>query len=90
MAEVERRHPGTLARTEQRRRQRGELGNQLYLARLRHALTQVELAEQTGIAQSDISAYENGDGNPTAATLQRLANALGIEITIRPEGDQAA
>ena len=37
-------------------------------------MTQKELAEKTGSAQADISRIENGNGNPSIRTLQRLAN----------------
>jgi transcriptional regulator with XRE-family HTH domain len=35
-----------------------------------------ELSEQSGVRQADISRIERGAGNPTEATLQRLASAL--------------
>jgi len=44
-------------------------------------LTQKELSEKTGIAQSDISKLENGNSNPTLAMLKRLAD--GMEMTIK-------
>jgi ribosome-binding protein aMBF1 (putative translation factor) len=87
--QVEQVRPGSRSKIAQDLARRGPLGNQLNVARLQLGLTQVELAERTGIAQSDISAYENGDGNPTASTLQRLANALGFAITFEPDNDQA-
>ena len=88
--EMEDRYPVLRPQAAERNERRGHLGSQLRGARRRLGITQVELAERTGIAQSDISAYENGEGNPTAATLQRLANSLGIAITFEPDNDQAA
>ena len=46
-------------------------------ARNTEGLTQKELSERSGIAQSDISKLENGNANPSIRTLQRLANAMG-------------
>nr|DAU53714.1 MAG TPA: helix-turn-helix domain protein [Caudoviricetes sp.] len=51
-------------------------------ARIRADLTQKELSERSGIAQSDISKYENGNGNPSLRTLQRLAKAMGKRVHI--------
>ena len=45
-------------------------------------LTQKQLAEQTGIAQGDISKIENGNGNPSLKTLKRLASAMGMKLKL--------
>lgn len=45
-------------------------------------LTQKELSEITGIAQSDISKLENGNANPSLRTLERLAEGLGMRIKL--------
>lgn len=42
-------------------------------------LTQIELAEKTGIDQGDISRIERGSIYPNEKTLIRLADALGAE-----------
>ena len=42
-------------------------------------LTQIELAEKTGIDQGDISRIERGSIFPNEKTLLRLADALGAE-----------
>ena len=51
-------------------------------ARKASSLTQKELAEKTGIAQGDISKLENGTGNPSLRTLQRLAAGMGMKIRL--------
>ena len=51
-------------------------------ARKLKGITQKELAERTGIAQSDISKLENGNGNPSVRTLQRLAKAMDMSLRI--------
>lgn len=52
-------------------------------ARIACGLTQAQLSERTGIAQSDISKLENGYGNPSLRTLQRLASGMGMELKIQ-------
>ena len=51
-------------------------------ARKDSGLTQKELSERTGIAQSDISKLENGSANPSIRTLQRLATGMGMTLKI--------
>ena len=51
-------------------------------ARKLKGLTQKELSQKTGIAQSDISKLEKGNGNPSIKTLQRLANAMNKKLKI--------
>jgi len=51
-------------------------------ARKASGLTQKELAEKTGIAQSDISKLENGTSNPSLRTLRRLAEGMGMKVRI--------
>ena len=51
-------------------------------ARKQTGLTQKELAARTGIAQSDISKIENGNGNPSLKTLKRLAAAMEMKLKL--------
>ena len=51
-------------------------------ARKNSGMTQKELADKTGIAQSDISKIENGNANPSIRTLQRLAKGMGKKLNI--------
>ena len=58
-------------------------------ARESSGLTQSELAKRTGIAQGDISKFENGNGNPSIKTLKRLAQGMGKTLKIEfvdPDG----
>lgn len=45
-------------------------------------LTQKQLAEKTGISQADISRLENGESNPSLSTLKRLAEGLGMRLSV--------
>ena len=51
-------------------------------ARIAQNLTQKELAERTGIDQTDISKLERGNANPSLRTLQRLAAGMGMKIKL--------
>ncbi len=51
-------------------------------ARKNRGMTQKELSEATGISQADISRLENGSGNPSIKTLQRIAKALQLTLKI--------
>lgn len=51
-------------------------------ARLACNMTQKELAEKTGIRQSNISRIENGSASPTVDTLARIAAGLGKQLKI--------
>ena len=51
-------------------------------ARLACNMPQKELAEKTGIRQSNISRIENGSASPTIDTLARIAAGLGKQLKI--------
>lgn len=59
-----------------------EVARALIEARLSSNMTQKELAERSGIRQSNISRIENGTCSPTVATLQLLARGLGKKLSI--------
>ncbi len=51
-------------------------------ARISQNLTQKELSERTGIAQTEISRLENGTRNPSIKLLQRLADGMGMVLNV--------
>ena len=51
-------------------------------ARISQNMTQKELAEKTGIAQTEISRLENGTRNPSIKLLQRLADGMGMVLIV--------
>ncbi len=53
---------------------------ELVTARKRACLTQTQLAQASGIPQSEISRFERGQGNPTLETMGRLFASLGRRI----------
>jgi transcriptional regulator with XRE-family HTH domain len=52
-------------------------------ARKRAGLTQTQLAQRSGVAQSTISAYESGRREPGVEALRRLLQAAGFDLTIK-------
>lgn len=48
-------------------------------ARIKVGLTQQQLAERIGVSQKMISAWEAGYRHPKLETMQKLADALGID-----------
>ncbi len=51
-------------------------------ARLEAGMTQEQLSKKTGINQSNLSRIERGVGNPSMATIERIAAALGKKVSI--------
>jgi len=51
-------------------------------ARIRVGMTQMELAEKSGISQADICRLEKGTRNPSIALLKRLAEAMDSTLRI--------
>lgn len=46
-------------------------------------VTQETLAELSGVGLRTLKQFESGKGNPTLQTLQKLADVLGMEISLR-------
>lgn len=51
-------------------------------ARVSQNLTQKELSERTGIAQTEISKLENGTRNPSIKLLQKLADGMDMVLNV--------
>ncbi|WP_282630968.1 helix-turn-helix transcriptional regulator [Empedobacter sedimenti] len=45
-------------------------------------ITQETLAEISGVGLRTLKQFESGKGNPTLETLQKLCDALGLEIRL--------
>ena len=58
-----------------------ELGERLRAIRLLRRLTLREVAEAAGVSESFVSQLERGRSSASVATLQRLAAAVGIEVS---------
>jgi ribosome-binding protein aMBF1 (putative translation factor) len=51
--------------------------------RLKRELTQKELAEKIGIAQSALARFESGKTNPTLSFIQKITSGLGLKIILK-------
>ena len=58
-----------------------DIGANIRRARTRRHLTQDDLAQTVHTTRQTISNYETGRSRPDVETLQRLADALGVELT---------
>ncbi len=60
-------------------------GNIINLVKARREslhVTQEALAQLSGVALRTLKQFESGNGNPTLQTLQKLGDALGLEVTV--------
>ncbi|MCI2170990.1 helix-turn-helix domain-containing protein [Schleiferilactobacillus perolens] len=56
-------------------------GEEIKYWRKKKGLTQQQLADKLGIAATGIRQYELGKRNPKLDTLEKIADALGIEVS---------
>lgn len=61
-------------------RARFEVGGQLLERRMASGFTQQQLADASGVPQSEISRIERGNANPTIETLGALGAPLGVRL----------
>ncbi len=59
-----------------------QIKRMLIAARIEQKMTQKELAEKSGVRQSNISRIEKGVCTPTLNTLKELAKGLGKQLRI--------
>jgi DNA-binding XRE family transcriptional regulator len=67
-----------------------QLQHSLIQARLRAGLTQTEVARRAGISQPAYARIERGRHWPHVETIQKVANALGLSLTVTVDPQQAA
>jgi transcriptional regulator with XRE-family HTH domain len=46
-------------------------------------VTQEKLAELSGVGLRTLKQFESGKGNPTLATIQKIAEVLGMELCLK-------
>ena len=56
--------------------------------REQHGLTQIQLAERSGIDQGDISRIERGSAMPNEKTLIGIADALSADLVLVPRSEK--
>jgi transcriptional regulator with XRE-family HTH domain len=60
----------------------GNIINTIKARRESLRVTQEVLAQLSGVALRTLKQFESGKGNPTLQTLQKLTDALGLEVTL--------
>ena len=64
------------------------IGERIYYCRIENKMTQNQLAEKAGMADSAIRKYESGRVTPKFDTLNRIAAALDVPwTTLYPDGE---
>jgi len=59
-----------------------EVMRRIVEARMDEGMTQAELAEACGMKPANLCRLENGNGNPSVATLSKIAQGLGRRLEI--------
>lgn len=59
-----------------------KVGEQIRDARKAKGLTQKELGAIMGLSESVVNKYETGKQNLSLETVQKVARALGVELTV--------
>ena len=60
-----------------------EIGKFIQSRRAAFSMKQEDLAELTGITTKTIYLIESGAGNPAVATLEKILEVLGLELSIQ-------
>lgn len=59
-----------------------EVTRRIIEARIARGMTQTELAQACGMKPANLCRLENGNGNPSVATLNKIAHGLGRKLEI--------
>ncbi len=52
-------------------------------------VTQETLAQLTGVGLRTLKQFESGKGNPTLKTMQKLGDALGLELSLKVKNNSS-
>lgn len=59
-----------------------EIMREIVEARINEGLSQQELANKCGMKPANLCRLENGNGNPSIATLNKIARGLGRKLEV--------
>ena len=62
-----------------------EIGSYIERRRKSLRITQRNLAMLCGVSEHALCSLERGEGNPTFEVLERVADALGLELRLGPK-----
>ena len=83
MLEIDRPQTPEVRSAIERLRSRMNIGRLIVAARMRHGLTQAEIARRAGTKQGRVSELETLSGNATLETLDKIAMVLDLEVTLQ-------
>lgn len=61
------------------------IGSQIQSQRKKLGITQKELSQLSGVGINTIVALERGRGNPSLSVLMKLAETLGLRLSLEPK-----
>ncbi len=61
----------------------------LIRTRIEKKITQRDLANKIGVAQSALARFESGRGNPTLSFIQKVTSGLGLHLTVKSKANMS-
>ena len=61
------------------------IGAEIRIRRKRLGMTQLDVAEMTGLQRQTISRVESGNSSVTIASVQRIATVVGLDLMVVPK-----
>jgi transcriptional regulator with XRE-family HTH domain len=58
------------------------LGEMIYIHRLRHKMSQSDLAKEVGISRNYVSLIERGNENVSYSVVLKICETLGLDVRI--------
>ena len=61
------------------------IGAEIRIRRKRLGMTQLDVAEMTGLQRQTISRVESGNSSATIASVERIATVVGLDLIVVPK-----
>ena len=62
-----------------------KIGAEIRIRRKRLGMTQLDVAEMTGLQRQTISRVESGNSSVTIASVERIATVVGLDLMVVPK-----
>ena len=62
-----------------------KIGAEIRIRRKRLGMTQLDVAEMTGLQRQTISRVESGNSSATIASVERIATVVGLDLIVVPK-----
>jgi len=62
-----------------------KIGTEIRIRRKRLGMTQLDVAEMTGLQRQTISRVESGNSSVTIASVERIATVVGLDLKVIPK-----